>query len=408
MKKIIASLLAVVLLAAMFVIPASALSWKDGQTQNEDGLYEFSNAYGYVFNVNSVNGVIGGEDATVITNNEKYAACNARWAITVVLDKVSDNVYSVNKVVVCPGADGGDWVATANVNLANDAIALVVHSAGSLPSDDKGTYPNWESKVAAMALKAGDKITLSGIDLAAGTVNNGTATVESKEDDSDASTDSSEESKETVIVSKNVALGKKYTGGDAANTTYTANLTDGVASNEATYSNVWFGLYYNSKATTPSVNAPDGVANIVIDLEEVYDLNSVKINFWNANTSGIGAPAAIAVSVSDDGENYSDPIAVDPAAGNDPAWTAKELADVSGRYVKVTITMSEGSTWCFLNEIEVYGDVEVEAGEEDNSSTSTPTPSTPVKPGDASNTIVFAILALVAIAGSAVVIKTRK
>ena len=171
---------------------------------------------------------------------------------------------------------------------------------------------------------------------------------------------------------------------------------------------MWFGLYHNAKATTPSVNAPDGVANIVIDLEEVYDLNEVKLHFWNANASGIAAPASIAVSVSEDGTTYSDAIAVDPAVGDAPAWTAKELGEVSGRYVKFTITMAEGATWCFLNEIEVYGDVEVAAGDVSDVPSTPGKPNTPVKPGDASNSVVFVLIALIAMAGSAVVIKNRK
>ncbi|MBO5869299.1 MAG: discoidin domain-containing protein [Clostridia bacterium] len=210
------------------------------------------------------------------------------------------------------------------------------------------------------------------------------------------------------VESANVALGKNYTGADAANATYTANLTDGEASDEEKYESIWFGLYYNSKATTPSVNAPDGVANIVIDLEDVYNLDEVKLHFWNANTSGIGAPASIAVSVSEDGDTYSDAIAVDPAVGDAPAWTAKELGEVSGRYVKFTITMAEGATWCFLNEIEVYGDVEVAAGDVSDVPSTPGKPNTPVKPGDASNSVVFVLIALIAMAGSAVVIKNRK
>ena len=620
MKKVIATLLSVVLLAAMLIVPVSALSWQDNQTQDEGGLYIFDNAYGYVFKVNSVNGVIAGEDATIITSTEKYAVSNAKWAISVVLDKVEDNVYSVNRVIVCPGANSDDWVATANVNLTADQIVLVVHSAGSLPSDDKGTYPNWQSKVAAMALKAGDKITLANIDLAAGTVNNGTATVESKEDASDDTSSSEpvvvpetitvdgklddngwkedawtevtpdngywqaipktadtlsykfqlraddtklygavvadcalvvggngagtnarvwlrtndaatvythfydinaaalvakkntaldknsganienstltanvigegnktymefsvdlaefngaegfdfiicvsnkvnenvclyfpatvegdtrlanlpynawdadkdievdpsdialgettetegddEESNTTVIVSKNVALNKTYTGGEVASqgANYNAKLTDGIASNEAKYdAGLWYGLWYNKDSTTPSVNAPDGVANIVIDLEEVYDLNEIKIHFWNANTSGICAPAAIKASFSENGTDFSEAIDIDPATGDAPAWATKALEGVSGRYVKITINTA--GTWCFLNEIEVYGDVEVTEGEESN--TSTPSkPSNPVKPGDASNSVVFVLIALIAMAGSAVVIKNRK
>ncbi|MBO5869220.1 MAG: leucine-rich repeat protein [Clostridia bacterium] len=206
MKKVIATLLSVVLLAAMLIVPVSALSWKDNQTQDEDGLYIFDNAYGFVFKVNSVNGVISGEDATIVTSTEKYNVCNAKWSISVVLDKVEENVYSVNRVIEYYGAFGED---TDDVSLTDGQIVLVVHSAGSLPEDENGTYPNWQSKVAALALKVGDKITLANIDLAAGIVDNGTATVESKDDD--ASDNSSTEESE---IPEDVADGLEFTLSD--------------------------------------------------------------------------------------------------------------------------------------------------------------------------------------------------
>ena len=58
------------------------------------------------------------------------------------------------------------------------------------------------------------------------------------------------------------------------------------------------------------------------------------------------------------------------------------------------------SGWMFVSEVEVEGYVETVTDTEDNNSTTAPA-------GDASSMIVFAVIALVAIAGTAVVIKSR-
>ena len=67
MKKFLALLLSALLVAAILAVPASALTWEDNQTMDGEN-YVFDNAYGFVFNVGSVNGKIVGEDCTVITN----------------------------------------------------------------------------------------------------------------------------------------------------------------------------------------------------------------------------------------------------------------------------------------------------------------------------------------------------
>ncbi|MBE6683910.1 MAG: hypothetical protein E7595_07190, partial [Ruminococcaceae bacterium] len=185
MKKFFAILLSVLLVSA-FAVSAVAVNWNDGQTRAEleDGVlgnYTFDNAYEFVFRVDDVNGTIGGEDNTIITTAEAYATSNPNWAISVLLAPTSDaNVYEVALApVVTPGsAQGG---IDKGINFENGNIVLICHSSGSLPADPKDenkTFPNWEQKVAAMALKVGDKITLAGVDLAAGTVDNGTATVQ--------------------------------------------------------------------------------------------------------------------------------------------------------------------------------------------------------------------------------------
>ena len=69
---------------------------------DSDGNYVFSNAYGYVFKVDDVNGVIDGEDATIITSSSAYSSCNPIWAVSVHLRPDGDN-YKVLKTVSSPG-----------------------------------------------------------------------------------------------------------------------------------------------------------------------------------------------------------------------------------------------------------------------------------------------------------------
>jgi len=123
-----------------------------GVTTDENGNYSFENAYGYVFDVDDVNGVIEGEDATLVTSASSYSACNPNWAISVELAPVGGNNYQVEKVAVTPGS-----VAGAGITWNAGTMVLVVHSASSRPGD----YANWMSKVAAMALQPGDILTVS-------------------------------------------------------------------------------------------------------------------------------------------------------------------------------------------------------------------------------------------------------
>ena len=132
---------------------------------------EYGTALGYEFDIQSVNGKIGGEDGTVITGEEAFGKCNPDWAIVVVLKKVDDK-FEVVKVVPTPGSAAG-----ANVEWTDDTVVMVIHSASSVYEDAK--YTNWQGKVVALALQPGDIISFSGIDLTEGTASDAKATVES-------------------------------------------------------------------------------------------------------------------------------------------------------------------------------------------------------------------------------------
>jgi len=125
--------------------PAGDKTWENTLVEGENGNYSCEVPYGYTWNVNYVDGTIGGEDTTVCTTQDAYNACNPNWAISVVLEKQDDGTYvAVADAIITPG--GPD-----KVTLGENQIVLVAHSSYSNPN---GT--NWQGKVVAMAVKAGD------------------------------------------------------------------------------------------------------------------------------------------------------------------------------------------------------------------------------------------------------------
>ncbi len=403
MKKTIAILLSAVLLASMLSIAVSAASWKneaDWTVNEEDGTVAFPNAYGYVFDIDYVNGVIGGEDATIVDNADSYSACNPNWAISVALKATeTEGVYSVLKVVVTPGS-----AAAAGINWLETSIVMVVHSATSNPAE-AALYPNWESKVAAVALTEGVLVKYEGTTV---TVQNedGTFPEAPADDDDDTSV-----APEKVL--KNLAAGATYTaseqyrqgGADVQwgwddNAPYAypdeegKTLTDGVkpADDADLYAAEWAGW----TGIHPTY-ADYGYNWFTIDLGEVKEFT--KVNVWHgtiALQNGINAPESIQVFVSDDGENFTEVGSATPANEAVVNECTSIEATASGRYVQVRVV---AGNWAFLSEIEVEGYVEVESEDEESD-----TPDA----GDASSMLVFAVIAFVALAGSAVVVKTRR
>lgn len=170
MKKIFAISLALVLTLAL------SLSVFAGEyTVGSDGNAVYDTAVGYVFTIEDVNGTINGEDATVLNTADGLANCGS-WSIWFVAEAIDDTYYY--KAITDGAAMGG---ASPSVTLAENQIIVVVHSASSNPDDD-AKFPNWEDKVAALAVKAGDCLVFDGINVKTGAGTNGTMTVVTYDD----------------------------------------------------------------------------------------------------------------------------------------------------------------------------------------------------------------------------------
>ena len=154
----------------------------------------------------------------------------------------------------------------------------------------------------------------------------------------------------------NVALGKDYTisGCGKPFGQYTASLTDGAAQAKLTYDGNWFTFYCNG-TNASVINAPDHLGYVIIDLEGLYDITSVKANCYdNKGSSGINGPEAINVYLSADGENWSDATAATiPTLESASNFTAEATVTGKARFVK--FEMKIVGTFGFVNEVEVYG-----------------------------------------------------
>lgn len=135
---------------------------------------------------------------------------------------------------------------------------------------------------------------------------------------------------------------------------YRGDLTDGKVYETLTYNDRWYGFNKN-KSDDGITNVENGVGEVVIDLQDVYKLSSVKTHIFIGDQSGIAAPSFIRVSASVDGEFYSTGvyIPVPESAESDIVWAVKSLS-VSGRYIKLEYGLS--SAFVFVDEIKVYGD----------------------------------------------------
>ena len=134
------------------VVPEEPKIWEDTYTVLENGNAQVDIPYGYTWTIDDIDGIIGGEDTTLITNQDAYMGCNPNWAITLYLEKQEDGSYiALRNAIVTPVTAAG-----AGITLGENQVAFVVHSSSSRPTDAE-KYPNWLAKVVAMSVKEGDR-----------------------------------------------------------------------------------------------------------------------------------------------------------------------------------------------------------------------------------------------------------
>lgn len=135
---------------------------------------------------------------------------------------------------------------------------------------------------------------------------------------------------------------------------YTADLTDGIAVDKLVYDSSWFS--FNSEPDIDGEsNRIDGVGTVIIDLGEEKNVTGVRTNVYTGNESSIAPVGSVIVWVSNDGENFSNPISLTVPELNTIGWAEGGFEAVSARYVKVEYTVGGEGHHMFTNEIEVYG-----------------------------------------------------
>ncbi len=271
----------------------------------------------------------GGNLTTENGNLTYSAAIKAKWDAT-------ENAYKVESVV--SSANG----IPNETTIADDEIVIAAHDweTGVTEGPVLGSATNFATIKNA---KYGQIIKMYGIDVETKTFEPGAyISLEGEGDGSSAMPDL-----------ENLVFGKD--GGVTGYSGYTANLTDGVAANSLTYDDNWFAFYYKSGSSAS--NAPNGVGTLLYDLGEVKEINSVKVNTFVGNDSGIAAPAGITAYVSDTANGTFTKLG-DLAFGtayNEVAWASLDTT-ANGRYVKIEVHFDgTANPFVFINEVMVVG-----------------------------------------------------
>ncbi|MBR6506857.1 MAG: discoidin domain-containing protein [Clostridia bacterium] len=267
----------------------------------------------------SVGGATG---AFIYDDADVYANCGNYWWIHAAFAPSATVEGGYEVVALRPSS--GDTVPFLTIP-ENGFVWMAWSSAGDTP-ESSGAYA-----LAFMSeLAVGDVVFFKGVDFA----NKATA--------ADATAELWVDPNAPV----NVALNKDYTLSGEENGTYNAKLTDGNAYGAMTYDNRWFAF--------TGANTVDKIGTVVVDLGALYDITAIQVNLVNDTGAGVAVPEYANLYVSEDGETWSEAIALTVSDANQVAYWAKaeELA-VSAQYVKFEVKL--GGTFAFLNEIEVYG-----------------------------------------------------
>ncbi len=181
-----------------------------------------------------------------------------------------------------------------------------------------------------------------------------------------------------------ILKGLSYTLSGDGTSSWTGNITDGKASEEL-FDGSWVGVKDNNKE--------DGWVYVKFELDDVYTISGAELTYAIAD-GGIGIPYEMHLQASMDGETWTNVGKFDRVTNEQGIQEVKmtDVVETEAKYVRVRAV---NSGWWFLGELNVYSEVEVQGGS---------TPDT----GDASSMVIFMVIALVAMAGTATVIKTRR
>lgn len=170
---------------------------------------------------------------------------------------------------------------------------------------------------------------------------------------------------------ENVALNASYTVNgiytDENGTDYYPDeegnaLTNGVYAQTAGYDQLEFiGL----NTTSAWAKENDGQTSVVLDLGESYPITTAAVSCSNLGSAGISAPAAVVITTSADGENWSDPVYAEYEFELMPGEVVKAIAKINAEVRYITFTFQHANNWVFIDEIEAYaGDINADtAGE---------------------------------------------
>ena len=269
--------------------------WAEGEYDVADnGNITPHHAWGYEFTLDTVNSITGNTTA-LFTTEAAYVAGNVgKYSTKVVLAPTDDaNVYTVEAAHMTTGKKGDADVSEGIISFEGGKLVLVVQDAGTRPEKDENgnlKFPNWEERAAAWGLIStiGAKVTLANIDIAAGTHNNGTITVEDKPVDKVTI----EISGETNVIGGIEAAEEKLTDGDwALDAEAWGGNTDGVV------------LIQNTAATDASKREAIYLIYEFAGTPEAY--NTIKLGLYSSVESMIGFPTEEDVYFSNTGEDGS-------------------------------------------------------------------------------------------------------
>ncbi len=136
-----------------------------------------------------------------------------------------------------------------------------------------------------------------------------------------------------------------------------ANVTDGNASTNV-WDGTWIGLDDNNRLSD------EVYVNVDFALEDNYSITKAKVYFaYLGDDSGIGRPYDLIVQISDDGENWANLGFFDLPKDLSTGYLTFEAGNLvgTGSYLRFKAV---NAGWFFINEIEAYGSVVTEDGNE--------------------------------------------